>query len=164
MAAIGLAACSVTGDVAVTTEGGFDIPANGGAVNTVSAVADVDWEEAWAKTLRIRQGEFTPSLLVLRAGDPYVLTLENGDDIPHTFVAADFFKAVAVKSVLPAIEEIAAGSKLVSLHLAPGESRKVSFVAVRDGFYYFKKGTGLAIGPLRLSPFGFGVGGAIMIE
>ena len=164
MAAYALAACAVTDDIVVSTEGGFDIPSKGEMVNTVSVVEEADWDKAWNRTLRIRQGQFTPSLLALRAGRPYILTFENGDDIAHTFVASDFFKAVAVKSVVPAAEEIAVGSKLVSLYLAPGESRELSFVAVRDGYYYFRKGPTYALDTVHFSPLGFGMGGAISIK
>ncbi|MBL6929393.1 MAG: cupredoxin domain-containing protein [Rhodospirillales bacterium] len=164
LAAFGLAACAATGDTVVSTEGGYDIQSRSGTVNSVSVVEEADWENAWTRTLRIRQGEFTPSLMVFRAGIPYVLTFENGDDIAHTFVASDFFKAVAVKSVVPSVEEIASGSKLVSLHLEPGESRKMSFVAVRDGYYYFRKGPTYKIDTVHFSPFGVGKGGAIFIE
>ncbi|MBT3360507.1 MAG: hypothetical protein HN403_12860 [Rhodospirillales bacterium] len=164
LAAFGLVACTSTGDMVVSTEGGFDIQVVGGTVNTVDAVTDADWEMALSRTLRIRQGEFSPSLMVLRVGTPYVLTLQNGDDVPHTFIAADFFNSVAVKSVVPAEEEISAGSKLVSLHLAPGESREMSFVAVRDGYYYFRKGPTYVLDKVHFSPFGTGEGGAFFIE
>lgn len=163
LAAFGLAACA-SGDIAQTMDGGFDIPAKGGTVNTVKIVEEADWEGAWTKTLRIRQGEFTPAFMALRAGAPYVLTIENGDDTPHSFISAGFFKAIAVKSLVPADEEVGPGTQLVSLQLNPGESRELSFVPVRDGFYYFEKGPALLLGSLHLTPFGFGMGGAIAIE
>ena len=59
----------------------------------------VDWNQAKVLDVRIRQGHFSPTYLGLYMAQPYVLNIENADDVEHSFMAFDFFRAVAVAGV-----------------------------------------------------------------
>jgi hypothetical protein len=102
--------------------------------------AAVDWSLAFTRTLRVRQNEFTPLVLTLRTGQPYILRLENGDDAGRAFSAPDFFEAVAVKSLTPAEPGFEPGAALSAIDLPPGQTRELAFVPVRDGYYSFAGG------------------------
>jgi len=140
----------------------------GGPKDAEEVIAKVDWERAVTRTLRIRQNAFYPAFLSLRRGSAYILTFENGDDVTHAFLAPEFFESIAVKSLVPVEEPLPKASTLVSIKLAPGESRELSFVAVRDGYYRFEDGVpGFFLDGLQLAPISrgsFGVGGAIAIQ
>jgi len=105
-----------------------------------AAAAAADWSLAFTRTLRVRQNEFTPLVLTLRTGQPYILRLENGDDASRAFSAPDFFEAVAVKSLSPADSGFEPGAALSAIDLPPGQTRELAFVPVRDGYYAFAGG------------------------
>ena len=112
-----------------------------------AAVAAAGWPRALTRTLRIRQGAYRPLVVALRRGTPYVLKLENADDAPHAFRAPGFFQAIAVKSLVPADEEIGPGTVLSAIAVAPRQTRELAFVPLRDGSFPFSDGlAGLLLG------------------
>ena len=122
-------------------------------------VATVDWSLAVTRTLRFRQNEFAPVVVTLRQGRPYVLKLENADDVAHAFSAPDFFQAIAVQSLVPAEQAVEPGTVLSSIDLPPGQTRELAFVPVRDGYYSFADGwTGRLLGGIAGTP------GLIIVE
>lgn len=162
-----LAACAAQ-DVVKTSSGGFDPAAEGAPAKAQEILAAADWDHPVKVTLLVRQNAFDPAFMLFRKGVPYVMTLTNGDDIEHSFLADDFFASVVVKSLVPAEQEIPPGARLVSIKLDPGESRELSFIPLRTGYYPFKDGwPGIFYNGLHLAPFSlgtFGTGGAIMIK
>ena len=56
--------------------------------------------------IRIRHGEFSPMVLTLRQGWPYVLRIRNRDDRARMFAASDFLSKVAViKTTVAGVED-----------------------------------------------------------
>jgi hypothetical protein len=165
-----LSACAAS-DVIKSTGVGFSVPETIGGASVADTIAGADWSRAQTVNLRVRQGDFEPALLNFRNGIPYVLKIENTDDYTYSFKAGEFFETIAVKSLVPVdegMEAVPEGALLVSVKLAPGETRELSFVPLRSGFYYFENGyPGLFYGGLHLAPLSlgtFGFGGAITIE
>ena len=101
----------------------------------------VDWDQALVFEIDIRQNEFRPMIVHLFQGEPYIMVLENRDDVTHLFAAPDFFKTTAIRKVVTEKEEIK-GVNLIALSLKPGEIKEVHFVPVRDGWYDFEGGEG----------------------
>lgn len=135
----GLAACAPADVVFGPTDTGRQ--AAGVQVDAIKAAVDgVDWAAATPITIRIRQNDFDPMVVSMRAGKPYTLTLVNGDDKVHAFVASEFFAETAVKSLEPAETPFTPGGLLVSVLLEPGATRKVELVPLRDGTYEFIDG------------------------
>ena len=70
------------------------------------ALKRVNWTRVPEINVRIRHDEFSPMVIRMRQGWPYVFRLRNRDHTGHTFRADDFFRRVAViqKSVGGQIE------------------------------------------------------------
>ncbi len=107
-------------------------------------VEAADWTVAETFEIDIRQNEFRPTIIHLLQGEPYIMVVENRDDVPHFLAAEDFFKTVALRKILTQTEEIS-GVNLIGLVLKPGEIKQVHFVPVRDGWYDFEGGQGPGI-------------------
>jgi hypothetical protein len=103
-----------------------------------------DWQMANTFEIRIRQNEFRPAIIRLKQGEPYIMLIENRDDITHILVAEEFFKTIAVRKILSQTLEITKVN-LIGLHLFPGEIKEVHFIPARDGWFDFEGGKGLGI-------------------
>ena len=103
-----------------------------------------DWGAAKTLEIRIRQNEFNPTIIRLRQGEPYIMLVENRDDITHMLVAEEFFKTVAIHKILSQTVEISKVN-LIGLHLSPGEVKEVHFIPARDGWFDFEGGKGPGI-------------------
>jgi hypothetical protein len=103
-----------------------------------------DWAAAKTLEIRIRQNEFSPTIIRLRQGEPYIMLVENRDDIAHMLVAKEFFKTVAIRKILSQTLEISKVN-LIGLHLSPGEVKEVHFIPARDGWFDFEGGKGPGI-------------------
>lgn len=135
MLAIGVSACAPMGDV-------YDYVGRSGTVQKPNEVVDaVDWDQALVFQVDIRQDEFRPAIVHLFQGEPYIMVIENRDDVPHLFSAPAFFRTTAIRKLVTEKEEIS-GINIVALDLAPGEIKEVHFVPVRDGTYDFEGGEG----------------------
>ncbi len=168
LVAAGLAACAGDQSVVTTGERQVVLPGMEDVSTPAELIAKVDWSEPESRVLRIRQGEFTPVVMSFRPGVPYVLRIENQDDSVRFFRAADFFKAIAVKSVTPAEAGFPTEEGLVSVKLEPGKTSELAFVPFREGYYSFDDaalGLSFGGGRLALPSMGmFGSNGAIFIE
>ena len=168
MMAMGLAACAGGQGMAPTGERQVDLPGMEDVSTPAELIAKVDWSEPENRVLRIRQGEFTPVVMSFRPGVPYVLRIENQDDSVHFFRAANFFRAIAIKSVTPSEAGFPAEAGIVSVELAPGKTSELAFVPYREGYYSFDDaalGLSFGGGRLALPSMGmFGSNGAIFIE
>jgi hypothetical protein len=85
------------------------------------------------------QKEFRPAIVHLVQGEPYIMLVENRDDVAHFLAAKGFFKTVAIRKILTQTEEIS-GVNLIGLYLDPGEVKEVHFIPFRDGWYDFEGG------------------------
>jgi hypothetical protein len=98
----------------------------------------VDWKQAKKLNLRIRQGDFLPVYMGLLQDQSYVLTIENADDIGHTFRAMEFFQAVAVAGVRIDGGKFEKISCLKGVSIPAGKITEIRLIAVRDGSYEFE--------------------------
>ena len=136
--------------------------------NGAEIVEAADWEVAETFTIDIRQSEFRPTIVRLLQGEPYILVLENRDDVDHLFVAKEFFRTIAIrKMVVDEMEVSTAG--LTGILLEPGQIKELHFVPVRDGWYPFEDAApGIFVGGLVFSFFGrgavHGAVGSIIVE
>jgi hypothetical protein len=103
-----------------------------------------DWEMATTFEIRIRQNEFRPSIIRLKQGEPYIMLIENRDDITHMLVADEFFKTIVIRKILSQTLEIKKVN-LIGLHLFSGEIKEVHFIPARDGWFDFEGGKGFGI-------------------
>ncbi len=103
-----------------------------------------DWDAAKTFEIRIRQNEFRPAIIRLIQGEPYIMFVENRDDISHMLVAEDFFKTVAIRKIISQKLEISR-INLIALHLHPGEMKEIHFIPARDGWFDFEGGHGPGI-------------------
>lgn len=143
---LGLTACATGNVVGDSTRTGDAVEATN-QVNTEAALAGADWARALPRHLRVRQNDFRPLVIALRRGNAYILKLENGDDVAHSFRAPEFFQAIAVKSLTPAEGEFAPGTVLSAIDLAPRQTRELAFVPMRDGSFAFSDGwVGMLLG------------------
>ena len=60
-------------------------------------VAAVEWSEAEVVTVSLTEYAFSPARLSLAANRPYRVILKNEGQATHTFVSAEFFKAIAAR-------------------------------------------------------------------
>jgi hypothetical protein len=98
----------------------------------------VDWNQAKVLDVRIRQSHFSPTYLGLYMAQPYVLNIENADDVEHSFMAFDFFRAVAVAGVSAGGTDFKKIKCLAGVAIPPRTKTAFRFVAVRDGTYEFE--------------------------
>ncbi|MSO84729.1 MAG: hypothetical protein EXR02_01405 [Rhodospirillales bacterium] len=96
----------------------------------------VDWDAARRINVRIRDGEFQPSLIRLYQGRPYVMRIENRDRGARRFQSREFFQAVYIHSLTRP-----SGTYSVEcpwgVRVSPGEVAEVRFIAARDGRYEY---------------------------
>ena len=104
-------------------------------------VEAADWGEAETFEIDIRQNEFRPTIIHLLQGEPYIMLVENRDDVSHFLAAEEFFKTIALRKILSQTEEMS-GVNLIGINLNPGEVKELHFVPVRDGWYDFEGGQG----------------------
>jgi hypothetical protein len=107
-------------------------------------VEAADWSAAETFEIDIRQNEFRPTIIHLLQGEPYIMLIENRDDVAHFLAAQDFFKTIAIRKILTETEEIK-GVNLIGIILNPGEVKELHFIPVRDGWYDFEGGQGFGI-------------------
>jgi hypothetical protein len=100
-------------------------------------IKGVDWNQARVLDIRIRQGHFSPTYLGLYIGQSYILNIENADDVDHSFMAFDFFRAIAVAGVSADGADFKEIKCLAGVTIPPQTKTSLRLVAVRDGTYEF---------------------------
>ena len=118
-----------------------NLHSSGYLTDQAEIVEAADWKAAETIEIDIRQGEFRPALIHLVQGEPYIMVIENRDDIDHLFVAKEFFKTTAIRKLITETEEIT-GVNYIGINLKPGEVKELHFVPVRDGWFDFEGGNG----------------------
>ncbi len=122
------------------------------------AIKRINWTRVPEVDLRIRHGEFSPMVVRLRQGWPYVFRIRNGDDRGHAFKAYNFFANVAViqTSIGGLIDDTTCyGAIWIPAH----QTAEIRMVAVIDGHYEYED---LVLS--LLSGFAGGPDGVIIIE
>jgi hypothetical protein len=98
------------------------------------ALKYINWTRVPEVNVRIRQDEFSPMIIRLRQGWPYVIRIRNRDD--QVFRAYDFFSKVAVvgTTIGGEKEDITCYGAIV---IPARTTAKISLVAAVDGCYEF---------------------------
>jgi hypothetical protein len=101
------------------------------------ALKYINWARVPEVNIRIRHGEFSPMILRLRQGWPYVLKIRNRDHEDRTIKAFDFFRRVAVikASVAGQDEEWNCNGAIT---VPARQTAELKIVAVTDGYYEYE--------------------------
>jgi len=101
------------------------------------AVKHINWTKVPVINLRVRHNEYSPMVLRLRQGWPYVLRIRNRDDEGHLFKAYQFFRNIAViqSSVDGEVED---NPCLQAVWLSPRKTAELRLVASVDGYYEYE--------------------------
>lgn len=94
--------------------------------------ANVTWERAQTLEVVLDDYSFTPSQVMLRASQPYVLRLRNASGSRHTFTAPEFFRTVALGPGGASAQPHIAGG---SVSIAAGETASLDVLPLRPGTY-----------------------------
>ena len=108
--------------------------------------------------VRIRQNEYSPMVIRLRQGWPYVIRTRNRDDHGHVFQANTFFSRVAViKTTITG--KVKDEPCYGAIYDPAQQTAKLKLVAVVDGYYDYEDNY-LSIS----SAFSLGRSGVIIVE
>ncbi len=101
------------------------------------AVKYINWARVPEVEIRIRNGEFSPMVVRLRQGWPYVLKIRNRDHQERTFKAGEFFQRVAmIKATVAGKDE---DLTCLSAVVVPArQTAELKLVAVTDGYYEYE--------------------------
>ena len=101
------------------------------------AVKYINWARVPEIDIRIRNGEFSPMVVRMRQGWPYVLRIRNRDHETRTFRAPDFFRRVAVIKATVAGEDEDITCFGVVL-VPPRQTAELRLVALTDGYFEYE--------------------------
>jgi hypothetical protein len=138
------------------------------------ALSQVMWDEAKVITLTHKDGEFTPMIVDMQKGKPYILKVINEEDSTVSFRAPEFFNNVSVSKIsgtgyyTDAVPELE-NPLLVSFIVAPLGEREVRLVPLNEGSFQFENAfPSLSIMEFQFAPFSraatMGTVGAFTIE
>ncbi len=101
------------------------------------ALKYINWTQVPEVNVRIRQDEFSPMIIRLRQGWPYVIRIRNRDDNKQVFRAYEFFSKVAVirTTIGGEKEDIKCYGAVV---IPPRTTAEIRLVASVDGYYEFE--------------------------
>ena len=145
-----LGACGLQGAVSSRVIGCAEV--------SKKAVKYINWTRVPEVNVRIRHDEFSPMIVRLRQGWPYILRIRNRDDKNHVFKAYDFFSKTAVIQAAiggEALPETCFGTVVIP----PRQTVEMRLVAVEDGYFEFEDNW-------MFMPYGlsFGPNGIIIVE
>lgn len=104
--------------------------------NSERIVKEADWGRLNTVAVELYDYGYTPRDLVLKAGQPYKLTLSNSGVKDHYYTAPDFYKAVATrKAMVNKFAEIKAPYFIAVEVLRGGGTLDLYFVPVVKGTY-----------------------------
>lgn len=110
---------------------------DGCPADAAERVKAADWATAETVDLRIRDDEFYPMVLNLRANSPYVLRITNTDDGKRTFRSSDLFESVAIAEASVAGETIERPC-FFAINVPAESTTEVKFVTGLDGRYEYQ--------------------------
>jgi len=147
-----LGACSLNLPAAVTPT------VLGCAEINKNAVKYINWTQVPEVNVRIRHDEFSPMIVRLRQGWPYIMRIRNRDDKSHIFKAYDFFSKTAV--IQASIDgEVFSNNCFGTVVLPPRKTVEMRLVAMEDGYFEYEDNWMFV--PNVLS---FGPNGVIIVE
>ena len=88
-----LGACALTGEPVPAVFGCAEV--------SKKALKYINWTRVPEVNVRIRNDEFSPMIVRLRQGWPYILRIRNRDNKGHIFRAYEFFSKTAVIAASP---------------------------------------------------------------
>lgn len=101
------------------------------------AEAKINWARVPERELRIRDGEYSPMVMRLKQGRPYIIRIRNRDDERRVFRAPDFFEKNAVVAI--GIEGVRAETTCIqAVSIQPREAAEIRVVAITDGTFEFE--------------------------
>ncbi|MFQ5984924.1 MAG: hypothetical protein ACE5LL_05335 [Alphaproteobacteria bacterium] len=109
-------------------------PPSGYVQDVGERVAAVDWSAARTIEVALDEYDFSPEALVFEQGVPYRLRLENTGGRTHTFVAREFFQAIAAYRLTSAAGEVTE-PYIERIEVRPGAQKELMFVPVKAGAY-----------------------------
>lgn len=122
------------------------------------AEAKINWARVPDIELRVRNGEFSPMVMRLKQGRPYVLRIRNRDDKVLNFKAREFFLKNAV--IAAGVEGVRTDETCFSkINIPPRQAAEIRMVAITDGTYEYQDS--FVMLPLV---FTGAPGGAIVVE
>lgn len=98
---------------------------------------NVEWDKVRQIDVRIRDGEFQPSIVRLHQGNGYIFRLNNRDDTERRFLAPKFFSKLKIESIVVG-EKVIVDSCVAGLAVPPLTVAQMRFVVERDGRYEFE--------------------------
>jgi len=101
------------------------------------AVKYINWARVPEVDIRIRNGEFSPMIVRMRQGWPYVLRIRNRDHEDRVFKAYDFFRRVAVIKTTVAGED-ADFTCFGAVTVPARQSAELRLVALTDGYFEYE--------------------------
>lgn len=122
-----VSACTSADDI-------FGNPADGYLEDAVDIADAVDWNSAEVVVVELSEFKYSPKSLTFRKGQPYALRLANTGSIGHKFIAEDFFRAIAIRSVLY-VDGEAGYPVLEAIGVEPQETKTINFIPVISGVY-----------------------------
>lgn len=98
------------------------------------AEAKINWARVPEREIVIRNDAFSPMVMRLMQGRPYVLRIRNRDDQMHVFRAGSLFERNVV--VAAGVEgQRAEQTCFTAISIPPRQSAEIRFVAITDGTY-----------------------------
>lgn len=98
---------------------------------------NVEWDKVRQIDVRIRDGEFQPSIVRLHQGNGYIFRLNNRDDKERRFLAPKFFSKLKIESIVVG-ENVIVDSCVAGLAVPPLTVAQIRFIVERDGRYEFE--------------------------
>lgn len=122
------------------------------------AVKRINWTQVPEADLRIRHGEFSPMVVRMRQGWPYVFRIRNRDDVGHAFKSPGFFSNVSViqTSIGGIVDDTTCYG---ALYIPAKTTAEIRMVASVDGRYEYED-----IVLSFISPWVSGPDGVVIIE
>ena len=97
----------------------------------------INWTRVPEVNVRIRHDEFSPMIIRLRQGWPYIMRIRNRDNENHIFKAYEFFSKTAV--IQASIDgEVFSDNCFGTIVLPPRKTVELRLVAMEDGYFEFE--------------------------
>ncbi|MBF0249770.1 MAG: hypothetical protein HQL35_03975 [Alphaproteobacteria bacterium] len=111
----------------------FDVFEFGCMAERADIVESVDWDSVQVQRIRIVDGEFSPMVMYLETGRPYVFVVENADIADHDIWAPGLLKrGVAVRHIQ--FGDKTPGTACVNgVRIRSKQEVRLSFVPVQEG-------------------------------
>lgn len=103
------------------------------SADAAEALESPDWDRAERIPVSMTEYNFTPSRIVLRAGEPYRLVLRNNGGRDHTFAARGFFRTVEAGPIVDREGNSRQPREVKELPVEKGKSLSFFFVPREPG-------------------------------